>query len=46
MLTRAPLTDADAAAHREYQRIYERFRARYAAAVPSATRPELDANPG
>ena len=33
-LTRAPLADADPAAHRDYQRIYERFRDCYAAAVP------------
>ena len=33
-LQRAPLMDADPAAHRDYQRIYERFRASYAAALP------------
>src|SRR5436309_5564622 len=33
-LERAPLMDADPTAHRDYQRIYERFRGCYAAAVP------------
>jgi len=33
-LLRAPLTDSDPAAHRDYQRIYERFRDCYAAGVP------------
>ena len=32
-LERAPLMDADPAAHRDYQRIYERFRGCYTAAV-------------
>jgi len=33
-LLRAPLMDSDPAAHRDYQRIYERFRGYCAAAVP------------
>ena len=34
-LTRAPLTEATPEAHRTYQRVYERFRACYAAALPA-----------